>query len=795
MSYNIGHEAVFPPAVHNLRRMSHLSPTRNVTNGSYELYDPQQKTLDSPERKAMNISVGTAPGSPGTFQDYNQVVENLQHELEHSKRKESDLQQMLADLKNPLSHTSAMFLENSYLEASPSNDSIGENVKDAHIRHLQRQVTVLQASLYKSEGWSNRVAAAVKERDKAQDDVARLTSRIQEMQDNNNQLLDKVESLTTALQETHKNLQQVTEQLHNQNYNGQLVLQLKDEVLRQNYEIKTLKDSLNRLDRENKGLKDPLLETTPPTVGNLTCSQELEHLHKVVDRLKSTVLQQRSYLLQLRPPSYAGANAKSITASPAYTFTDGYFDQDSVAGRNSSSPQVKGAGLGFLGGETNGGSHQQHVMFRQPNQALMLKSASPKENNDTQHHGSSDFVQDGLSGGRRKLNSQDILDEEFVLDVLNSQNSLLPQSGGLVGMESRNTPQITSRNGYTYTPAGQNQNGHFMQQVQGDVTRQNLGSAGLKAANGYEPLKTPQYRALQPKSALSDALSDRNRFEGFSQNKLDSKLDALDRSVRQWNLASANNSAMDSEGDNEHVETFFQQERGLNQRQGHKPPFPKATTHAQQEARSYEGNKNQVDTIGQSVLGGSASQMLHDNNLLTQFGNLHLNSARSQSEPTCQPPNYQSGSVRIVNHDKMGGGKITVPPSPTHNLTLQGAVLRQDAGYINASGDQRIPTTTSAISSVEQDPSRFRLNSDRLCPVCNNDYSHVSMEDFQSHIFECFDDEHPPETMKPHASSDRSCPMCNVRFNSAITQTEYEKHVHGHFGEEGPGDNFEILQP
>lgn len=43
-----------------------------------------------------------------------------------------------------------------FCSGTASNDSVGENVKDAHIKHLQRQVTVLQATLYKSEGWAHR---------------------------------------------------------------------------------------------------------------------------------------------------------------------------------------------------------------------------------------------------------------------------------------------------------------------------------------------------------------------------------------------------------------------------------------------------------------------------------------------------------------------------------------------------------------------------------------------------------------------------------------------------------------
>lgn len=60
-----------------------------------------------------------------------------------------------------------------------------------------------------------------------------------------------------------------------------------------------LQDSVTRLDLENRSLKDPSLEGSCQSLGTVACSQELEHLHKVVDTLKTTVLEQRSYLLNL----------------------------------------------------------------------------------------------------------------------------------------------------------------------------------------------------------------------------------------------------------------------------------------------------------------------------------------------------------------------------------------------------------------------------------------------------------------------------------------------------------------
>jgi hypothetical protein len=44
---------------------------------------------------------------------------------------------------------------------------------------------------------------------------------------------------------------------------------------------------------------------------------------------------------------------------------------------------------------------------------------------------------------------------------------------------------------------------------------------------------------------------------------------------------------------------------------------------------------------------------------------------------------------------------------------------------------------------------------DRLCPVCNQNFSHISMDEFQTHVFECFDDTEEssgPDTLQPQGN-------------------------------------------
>lgn len=101
-------------------------------------------------------------------------------------------------------------------------------------------------------------------------------------------------------------------------------------------------------------------------------------------------------------------------------------------------------------------------------------------------------------------------------------------------------------------------------------------------------------------------------------------------------------------------------------------------------------------------------------------------------------------------------------------------------------------------------------SSNRLCPVCNQDFNHISMEDFQAHVLDCFDNDNGPDTLQAEMmASDyppmpmqpsqqmgmgripvRLCPMCEKEFSLSATQSEFEQHVHRHFGEEA----FEVLQ-
>ena len=105
------------------------------------------------------------------------------------------------------------------------------------------------------------------------------------------------------------------------------------------------------------------------------------------------------------------------------------------------------------------------------------------------------------------------------------------------------------------------------------------------------------------------------------------------------------------------------------------------------------------------------------------------------------------------------------------------------------------------LAAPSKSPSKKGL--DRKCPVCGQDFAHITMDEFQTHVFECFDDaddtSSAPETLQPQPTSpskpgvslDRVCPMCNQQFDDTVPQRYFEEHVQSHFEE--VANHFEVL--
>ncbi|BFZ06269.1 hypothetical protein BsWGS_09308 [Bradybaena similaris] len=741
--------------------MTHPSPNRNGAKDSYLVYDPQQNADDLFLEKRVNGIGRSAPGSPGSVQDYKQAVLKLQQEIEESHRKGSELEQIIADISSPNISQSAR-QDSHGLEGSSSSDSVGENVKDAHIKHLQRQVTVLQASLYKCEGWANRVSEALKERDNALDDLARLTNEMKILQEDNQQLQKRIETLGATLQDTQQNLQQVTEELQKEMYNGQVVAMLKEEIYRQKCEITTLKDSLSRLNNENKNLKDSGSEVNSQLLGNVACSQELEHLHVVVDKLKDTVLEQRSYLLHLKKPNIRNTKSQSSSASSAVI--GGVLDLGCPMDRKLSSPTPRFTGLNSGGSDIVAGNLSNQAGFGQSNWMAGMKDSFQETKQPLcRIYSSPDFVQHTNDGTRRKFSHD--LDDVFNLDV-KSPGFFHKEGNPCSQFQPQDTPYMP---GSSSTVTG---NKHKSP----DVLRQ-VGNRNVEKVSNLTPgLACAPKGSLQYRTTQSEKLAQKPKVipDNISRSEIIRR--------QQWHQSPANSQAQSYKLPANVVDKFSQVSPGLTQ--GQKNISAKSL---------HQDYLIPAEVQRQFLLNGNTAQNMYDQEEVVEYENVNRNSPTVQLQRIYHPPpSSQEEATHMTNHNVMFGGKVTAPSPHAHNTVPQGP--NQEVVYINTSTGQGSGTITQTQSSANPVSPRCKQNSDKLCPVCTSDYSQLSMEEFQTHVFECIDDQNQPETMKPQTVvPDKQCPMCNARFGPETTQGLYEQHVHSHFREENMEEPFVII--
>lgn len=179
-------------------------------------------------------------------------------------------------------------------------------------------------------------------------------------------------------------------------------------------------------------------------------------------------------------------------------------------------------------------------------------------------------------------------------------------------------------------------------------------------------------------------------------------------------------------------------------------------------------------------------------------------------------------SMTILNQSSMTGARVL--QSSSGNLRSGGATTTpsiQEPGVPVSVGRDSAPTRASPQEHSDMtqphNPTDLELNQqirfvnepvtpeaganlDRKCPVCCQDFSHITMDEFQTHVFECFDDaddtSNAPETLQAQQgqrapSQDRVCPMCERSFTDSISQDFFESHVQSHF--EDVVDHFELL--
>ncbi|GFN87964.1 hypothetical protein PoB_001447000 [Plakobranchus ocellatus] len=633
---------------------------------------------------------------------------------------------------------------------------------------------------------------------------------------------------------------------------------LKESVQRLSRENKSLKDDaavLNSRQPNSFGMSSGSNSVA-------CCSQELEYLHNVVDTLKATVVEQQKKLLSLRCPqkkiNQAGSavsQSVEVQSFPIASSSSGHRAAASVAGGSmqlSATNRANETGLlkDNFGRSVDGSSAHQDIVARPTN--AVTTTAVDSNNSDT---GS------GQNPLTRSRSNQPVQDDERINALDNVLQNLTISGGkhipGLnrAGVQTEDKSTIGNKSVTSFVGAFANPfypPAPESSQIKIDSPNAlNTGAVSVSRENfGYSsPSVTNQSKARSQVLAAN-----RMDLAALGARPL-SKSETIAVSSGLGHPSVKTSTTQAASGDLSSAATAQDMLRILGMRQS-PAASPSASTAGS--AMSCHQLAQQVPVPSGMVGVGEASTALQlprghqprfvfeadietgpdiypavgATNPQEPLANYHQLLPTSSSAFAPQPSsssvlsNYQTASstspfdrdsVQIVNKRMMGGGNMifqqdplvtqpfgnTLPPNQQHT-TFTAQVLspnsqqqQQQQQYMNPANSQ-LGQQPLFLQQDQLDPTEPRCNSDRLCPVCGQDFSRVRMEDFQAHVFECFDDA-GPETMKAPGeeklhtgdggASDRSCPVCNANFEPSVPQAEFERHVHSHFGEE----NFEII--
>ena len=127
--------------------------------------------------------------------------------------------------------------------------------------------------------------------------------------------------------------------------------------------------------------------------------------------------------------------------------------------------------------------------------------------------------------------------------------------------------------------------------------------------------------------------------------------------------------------------------------------------------------------------------------------------------------------------------------------------LRTDGRKEVVSSNVTPPVQVAIRGSANSATSRGTGQQSQMCPICKNDFSGMTMAEFQLHAFDCVDntssnEEEQLQTLRTTPQLEqgsRECFMCNAIFPPGLPQEEFERHVQEHFAEENINQDFEIL--
>lgn len=468
-------------------------------------------------------------------------------------------------------------------------------------------------------------------------------------------------------------------------------------------------------------------------------------------------------------PEKPNRNTKSQSSSASTAVVGGVLDLGSPIERKLSSPTPRSTGLNS--GETDivAGNLYNQAGFGQSNWVAGLKTAGMKDSfQETKQplgriFSSPDFGQQAVDGTRRKLSARDLDDVVFNLDV---------KSPGLFHKEGNPCSQLQPQD-TPYMPGSSTVTGSRHKSP--DVLRQE-GTRNVEKISNLTPgLACAPRGSSQHRATQSEKLAQKQKVPQDNT----SRSEIIRR--QPWHQSPVSSPAQSYKLP-ANVDKFSQVSPGLTQ--GHKNISAKSL---------HQDYVIPAEVQRQFLLNGSTAPNIYDQEEAVEYENVNRNSPTVQPQRFYHPsPSSQEEATHKTNHNVMFGGKVTAPSPPAHNTMPQGP--NQEAVYINTSTGQGSGTITQNQSSANRVSSRCTPSSDKLCPVCTSDYSQLSMEEFQTHVFECIDDQNQPETMKPQTVvPDKQCPMCNARFGPETTQGLYEKHVHSHFHEENMEEPFIII--
>lgn len=183
-------------------------------------------------------------------------------------------------------------------------------------------------------------------------------------------------------------------------------------------------------------------------------------------------------------------------------------------------------------------------------------------------------------------------------------------------------------------------------------------------------------------------------------------------------------------------------------------------------------------------------ELAADTEARLENAHMYVNTSRPK-----QAPNYEnitevsSGNTKVATEHELEDYENQPQPYVNENPSAsshRNVRESERASPLRASSETRLVTL---------DPGLEDVSAVKICPSCTKEFSRLTMDAFQAHVYDCFDNgEAGPATIQASADEeDRICPMCSAAFPITIPQEIYEQHVFAHFGEEAMTDGFEML--